>query len=117
MPAAVSFTLGKCELPINLIKVENDKETYQGPRHHITACLGQISNLILGVNHVVLYNHTSSSVIKLYIHSFQKNGLLDFYTWYHPLVERTAGTQYFGNFILGNDCLYRYHRSKYIIKP
>ena len=71
MPAAVSFTLGKCELPINLIKVENDKETYQGPRHHITACLGQIYhgfdnvnqlvemlevNLILGVNHIVLYN-------------------------------------------------------------
>ena len=131
MPAAVSFTLGKCELPINLIKVENDKETYQGPRYHITACLGQIYhgfdnvnqlvemlevNLILGVDHLVLYNHTSSSVVKPYIRSFQKDGVLDFYSWYHPLVEREVGTHYFGNFILRNDCLYRYmYRSRYII--
>ena len=130
VPTAVSLTLTQCEAPNNLIKVENDQVNYKGPRHHITACVGQIYNgfddinqlvemvevnHILGVNLVVLYNHTSSAVLDPYIHSFQQEAMLDFYNWYHPLTQR-VGDGFFGNFILKNDCLYRYmYRSDYII--
>ena len=37
---AVSVTSEKCEPPSNLLKVENDKDNYKGPRYHITACPG-----------------------------------------------------------------------------
>ena len=131
VPIAVSVTSDKCESPGNLLKVENDKDNYKGRRYHITACLGQIYhgydnvnqlvemlevNHILGVDLMVLYNHTSSQSVYPYIQSFQQDGLLDFYNWYHPLTERVVGTHFFGNFILRNDCLYRYmYRSDYII--
>ena len=132
VPVAVSLTAEQCGQPTNLLKVENDKDNYKGPRYHITACLGQIYhgfnnvnqlvemmevNHILGVDLMVLYNHTSSESVGPYIQSFQQDGLLDFYNWYHPLVERTDGTHFHGNFILRNDCLYRYmYKSTYIIQ-
>ena len=131
VPAAVSLTAEPCEQPTNLLKVENDKDNYKGPHYHITACLGQIYhgfdnvnqlvemlevNHILGVDLMVLYNHTSSDSLYPYIQSFQQDGLLDFYNWYHPLVERKDSTHFHGNFVLRNDCLYRYmYRSDYII--
>ena len=131
VPTSVSLTLSQCEVPNNLLKVENDQVSYSGPRHHITACIGQIYNgfddvnqlvemvevnRILGVDLVVLYNHTSSAILDPYIHSFQQDAVLDFYNWYHPLVQKVQGQHYFGNFILRNDCLYRYmYRSDYII--
>ena len=131
IPTAVSLNLTRCEAPTNSIKVENDQISYKSPRHHITACLGQIYNgfddinqlvemvevnRILGVDFIVLYNHTSSAILDPYIHSFQQDAVLDFYNWYHPLVEKVGGTAFFGNFILRNDCLYRYmYRSDYII--
>ena len=77
VPTAVSLTLTRCEAPTNLLKVENDQVDYKGPRHHITACIGQIYNEIddinqlvemvevnfmLGVDLVVLYSHTSSDI-------------------------------------------------------
>ena len=108
VPIAVSVTSDKCEPPGNLLKVENDKDNYKGRRYHITACLGQIYH---GYDNV-----TSSQSVYPYIQSFQQDGLLDFYNWYHPLTERVVGTHFFGNFILRNDCLYRYmYRSDYII--
>ena len=133
VPTAVSLhvTLTRCEAPTNLVKVENDQVNYKGPRHHITACIGQIYsgfddvnqlvemvevNRILGVDLVVLYNHTSSSVLVPYIQSFKRDAVLDFHNWYHPLTQKISGPHYFGNFILRNDCLYRYmYRSDYII--
>ena len=73
-------------------------------------------NRILGVDLFVLYNHTSFAILDPYIHSFQQDALLDFYNWYHPLVEKVGGGAFYGNFILRNDCLYRYmYRSDYII--
>ena len=131
VPRDVSLTLRPCDVPTNLLKVENDQLNYKGPRHHITACLGQIYNgfndvnqlvemvevnRILGVDLVVLYNHTSSAILDPYIHSFQKDAVLDFYNWYHPLTQKVGNRPFFGNFILNNDCLYRYmYRSDYII--
>ena len=131
VPTAVSLSLTRCEAPTNLLKVENDQVNYKGPRHHITACIGQIYNgfddvnqlvemievnRILGVDLVVLYNHTSSALLDPYIHSFQQDAVLDFYDWYHPLAEKAGNGFFFGNFILRNDCLYRYmYRSDYII--
>ena len=131
VPTAVSLTLTRCEAPTNLLKVENDQVNYKGPRHHITACIGQIYNgfddinqlvemvevnRILGVDLVVLYNHTSSAILDPYIHSFQRDAVLDFYNWYHPLMQKVGNARFYGNFILNNDCLYRYmYRSDYII--
>ena len=131
VPASVSLTLTRCGAPTNLLKVENDQVNYKGPRHHITACMGQIYNgfddinqlvemvevnRILGVDLVVLYNYTSSATLDPYIHSFQQDGVLDFYDWYHPLVQKIGDEPFFGNFVLNNDCLYRYmYRSDYII--
>ena len=131
VPTAVSLTLTRCEAPTNLLKVENDQVNYKGRHHHITACIGQIYNgfddvnqlvemvevnRILGVDLMVLYNHTSSAILDPYIHSFQKDALLDFYDWYHPLVQKIGNKPFFGNFVLNNDCLYRYmYRSDYII--
>ena len=131
VPTTVSLTLTRCEAPTNLLKVENDEVNYKGPRHHITACIGQIYNvfddinqlvemvevnLMLGVDLVVLYNHTSSAILDPYIKSFQEDGVLDFYNWYHPLTQKVGNGGFFGNFILRNDCLYRYmYRSDYIL--
>ena len=123
VPIAVSLTLTRCDTPTNLLTVESDLVNYKGPRHHITACLGQIYNgfddvnqlvemvevnRILGVDLMVLYNHTSSAILDPYIHGFQRDAVLDFYNWYHPLVEKVGGKAFYGNFILRNDCLYRY---------
>ena len=73
-------------------------------------------NLMLGVDLVVLYNHTSSAILDPYIKSFQEDGVLDFYNWYHPLTQKVGNGGFFGNFILRNDCLYRYmYRSDYIL--
>ena len=73
-------------------------------------------NHILGVDLMVLYNHTSSDNLYPYIQSFQRDRLLDFYNWYHPLVERKDSSHFHGNLVLRNDCLCRYmYRSDYII--
>ena len=58
---------------------------------------------------------TTPAILDAYIHSFQQDAVLDFYNWYHPLVQKVGDT-FFGNFILNNDCLYRYmYRSDYNI--
>ena len=72
--------------------------------------------VVLGVDLVVLYNHTSSAILDPYIHSFQQDALLYLYNWYHHLVQKLGNEPFFGNFVLSNDCLYRYmYRSDYII--
>ena len=89
VPTDVSLTLTRCEAPTNLLKVENDQVDYKGPRHHITACIGQIYNEIiiddinqlvemvevnfmLGVDLVVLYSHTSSDILDPTYTAFNK---------------------------------------------
>ena len=120
VPTAVSLTLTRCEAPTNLIKVKNDQVNYKGPRHHITACIGQIYNgfddinqlvemvevnRMLSVDLVVLYSHTSSAILDAYIHSFQQDAVL-----VSPSCTESRGH------ILNNDCLYRYmYRSDEII--
>ena len=128
VPTAVSLTLTRCQTPVNLLSVQNDKSHFRAGRHRLTVCLGPLHsgysdvshlvetteiNTMFGVDHTVIYNFSMSEKLHPYIRQYEKEGTLHLYNCYSPMVEHSW---YFAQRVLINDCIYRYmYQSDYVM--
>ena len=128
VPTAVSLTLSRCQTPVNLLSVQNDKSQFEAGRRRLTVCLGPLHsgysdvshlvetteiNTMFGVDLTVIYNFSMSEKMHPYIRQYEKEDRLHLYNLYSPIVEHSW---YFAQRVLINDCIYRYmYQSDYVM--
>ena len=128
VPRAVSLVQDKCVMPLNLLRVHNEKISDEKRLYNITLCLGPMYNqyndlnrlvemvevdTMLGVDLIVVYNISFSSELNHYIGKYAQDGIMHIYDFYHSLLNETW---YYAQRVLINDCVYRYmFKSDYIV--
>ena len=116
----------------NVRKLQKNK-THKDKKYEFTDCLSPLNNryddypqliewievnLLLGVNHFVIYNHSSGSKVAKVLKHYSKKGLVDVVQWKVPVeVEGyPAEVAYYAQVLALNDCLYRSKKtSTYIV--
>ena len=128
VPTAVSLTLTRCQTPVNLLAVQNDKSQYKAGRRRLTDCLGPLHsgysdvshlvetteiNTMFGVDLMVFYNFSMSEKLHPHIRQYEKEDKLHLHNCYSPIAEHAW---YFAQRVLINDCIYRYmYQSDYVM--
>ena len=124
----MSLVEDKCDRPLNLLRVLNEKMSDEKRLYNITLCLGpmydQYNDLnrlvemvevdtMLGVDLIVVYNISVSTELNHYMIKYAQDGIMHIYDFYHSLLSETW---YYAQRVLINDCVYRYmFKSDYIV--
>lgn len=137
MPNYVSIATGSCDVPSNLLIVQQAALPSKYIRN-FTVCLSPLTlqyaaafdlvewielNRILGADKFTVYNHSIASNVLRVLDYYTKRGVVEIFQWNLPIsVPNVRGDKipseihYFGQVVALNDCLYRNKKfSKFVV--